>query len=217
MSQSDRAASKELPATSEPDASTTTYWNSGTPKASLDGGTTRSRAAPASCAAAAAHDCGRRSRSGYQPGPTRRVPLITPAVPTGRWQRGVTLGSRGCANPCGAGRQVLAQFISAGAVCCGRNAGPQWLTPCMPRPRRAAGTSASSRIGTSMIARILVPGAPVAHALFGARRPCTGCACRLSQSHSGDDGAWSFSSPGISSSLVSFVNIANIDLRGSQA
>jgi hypothetical protein len=68
-----------------------------------------------------------------------------------------------------------------------------------------------------MIARRLVPGAPVAYALLAARRPRTGCACRLSQSHSGDDGAWSFSSRGISSSLVSFVNIANIDLRGSQA
>jgi hypothetical protein len=38
MSQSDRAASKGLPATSELDASTTTYWNGGTPKASLDVG-----------------------------------------------------------------------------------------------------------------------------------------------------------------------------------
>jgi hypothetical protein len=97
------------------------------------------------------------------------------------------LGSRGCANRCGAGRQVLAQFIIAGAVCCGRNAGPQWLTPCMSKPRRAAGASASSTIGTSIIARSLVPGAPVAHALLVARRPRTGCACRLSQSHSGDD------------------------------
>ena len=51
MSQSDRAASKGLPATSELDASTTIYWNGGTPKASLDGGAARSRAAPASCAA----------------------------------------------------------------------------------------------------------------------------------------------------------------------
>lgn len=73
---------------------------------------------------------------------------------------------------------------------------------------------------TSMVARSLVPGAPVAHALLVARRPRTGCACRLTQSHSGDDGAWSFSSRGISSSLANFVNIANIAniaLRGSQA
>jgi len=35
MSQGDRAASKGLPTTGELDASTTTYWNSGTSKASL--------------------------------------------------------------------------------------------------------------------------------------------------------------------------------------
>ena len=158
---------------------------------------------PARCGAGAAHTrapAGRFTRS-----------------PRRGWLRRGSASPPRCANPCGAGRQVLAQFISPGAVRCGRNAGPPWLTPCMPRPRRAAGASASSTIGTSMIVRSLVPGAPVAHALVVARRPLTGCACRLSQSRSGDGGAWSLSSRGISSSLVSFVNIANIDLRGSQA
>jgi hypothetical protein len=35
ISQSDRAASEGLPTTGELDASTTIYWNGGTPKASL--------------------------------------------------------------------------------------------------------------------------------------------------------------------------------------
>jgi hypothetical protein len=136
MSQSDRAASKGQSATSELDASTTTYWNGGTPKASLHRRHHPLEAAPASCAAASVPqpvrfwlwsltcwvDAGlggsglpaaaqarptpallqagspdRRGAAGsgedqHRAAAARAIHVsgLTPAVPTGRWQRGVT-------------------------------------------------------------------------------------------------------------------------------
>jgi hypothetical protein len=120
--------------------------------------------------------------------------------------------SRWYANGCRTDRQALGR-LGAGAVCCGRTAGPQQLTLRPPRPRKTADASAASMIGTSRIARSVVPGLPAACAPLAVLRLRRGRVSRLSQHRSGHDRDSSCSSRGICWPLVSFVNVANIDLR----
>jgi hypothetical protein len=127
------------------------------------------------------------------------------------WRGSHPRGSGWYANGCRTGRQALG-WPGAGAECCGRAAGPQPLTLRPPRPRRTADASAASMTGTSRIARSVVPGVSADGAPLAVLRLCQG-RIRLSQDRSSHDCDSSCSSRGMRWPLVSFVNVANIDLR----
>src|SRR5690348_1893796 len=133
------------------------------------------------------------------------------------WRGSHPPGTRWYASGCRTGRHALG-WPGPDAECCGRAAGPQPLTLRPPRPRKTAAASAASMTGTSRIARILTPGACVDPAPLAARPSRLRRVSRLSQDRSGHDRDSSCSSRGICWLLVSFVNVANIDLRrGSSA
>jgi hypothetical protein len=125
--------------------------------------------------------------------------------------------TRWYASGCRTGRHALG-WPGSDAECCGRAAGPQPLTVRPPRPRKTAAASAASMTGTSRIARILTPGVYVDPAPLAARPSRLRRVSRWRQYRRGHDRDSSSSSRGICWPLVSFVNIANIDLRrGSSA
>jgi len=140
-------------------------------------------------------------------GPPHSVAVRPPG-----WRWSHPRGTRWYANGCRTGRQALGR-PGADAECCRRTVGSQPLTVRPPRPRKTAAASAASMTGTSRIARILTPGAFVDPALLAARPSRLRRVSRWRQYRSGHNRDSSCSSRGISWPLVSFVNVANIDLR----
>ena len=140
-------------------------------------------------------------------GPPHSVAVRPPG-----WRWSHPRGTRWYASGCRTGGHALGRS-GADAECCGRAADSQPLTVRPPRPRKAAAASAASMTGTSRIARILTPGAYVNPAPLAARPSRLRRVSRWRQYRSGHDRDSSCSSRGISWALVSFVNVANINLR----
>ncbi len=140
-------------------------------------------------------------------GPPHSVAVRPPG-----WRWSHPRGTRWYASGCRTGGHALGRS-GADAECCGRAADSQPLTVRPPRPRKAAAASATSMTGTSRIARILTPGAYVDPAPLAARPSRLRRVSRWRQYRSGHDRDSSCSSRGFSWALVSFVNVANINLR----
>jgi hypothetical protein len=140
-------------------------------------------------------------------GPPHSVAVRPPG-----WRWSHPRGTRWYANGCRTGGHALGR-PGADAECCGRAAGSQPLTVRPPRPRKTTAANAASMTGTSRIVRILTPGACADPAPLAARPSCLRRVSRWRQYRSGHNRDSSCSSRGISWPLVSFVNVANIDLR----